>query len=155
MPAMYRTTQFSPDTRIKLGVGLIIKNDRSKILMEKRSDNGMWGLPGGGVEPGETIMETALRETREETGLNININGLLGVYSDPSDGRIVTYPDNGDIVHIIDIILTAEIESGDIVISDESLDLRFYDMTSLPENIVPPAIRPLNDYNSGIKCGIY
>ena len=67
---MYSNQVIDPHiTHVKVGVGVIILDDSGRILLEKRRDNGMWGLPGGGIEPGESIYETALREVEEETGL--------------------------------------------------------------------------------------
>jgi 8-oxo-dGTP pyrophosphatase MutT (NUDIX family) len=83
---MYSNTITSPDTRVKAGVGVIIVDDQERILLEQRYDNGMWGLPGGGIEPGESVFEAALREVKEETGLDIRIKGLLGIYSEPAEG---------------------------------------------------------------------
>jgi len=138
-------------TYVKVGVGVIVVDDSGRVLLEKRSDNGMWGLPGGGIEPGESVCEAALREVREETGLAIDITRLVGVYSEPSAGRIVTYPDNGDIRHLVDIVLTAEIIAGEMAISSESLDLRFFNPDSFPLDLVSPAIQPLEDFVAGKK----
>jgi 8-oxo-dGTP pyrophosphatase MutT (NUDIX family) len=143
---MYSNTITSPSARVKAGVGVIIVDDQKRILLEQRSDNGMWGLPGGGIEPGESVLEAALREVKEETGLNVLITGLLGVYSDPDEGRIVTYPDNGDVAHLVDTVLTAEPITGLLTISSESLRLDFFHPDALPTNIVPPAMRPLRDF---------
>ena len=114
----------------------------------------MWGLPGGGIEPGESVIETAVRETKEETNLDIRISSLVGVYSEPTAKRIVTYPDNGDIRHLVDIVLIAEIVSGKLSMSKESLDLKFFNLGNFPANIVPPAIQPLKDYVAEKKCNI-
>ena len=141
-------------THVKVGVGVIVVDDRGRVLLEKRSDNGMWGLPGGGIEPGESVFDTALREVKEETGLDLEVTGLLGVYSEPSAGRIVTYPDNGDVRHLVDIVLMAEMISGEMVISSESLDLRFFDTDSFPRELVPPARKPLRDFVAGKRCEI-
>lgn len=55
-----------------------------RVLLVRRADDGTWGLPGGGVEPGETWQLAAERECREETGWAVAVTGLYGVYSDPS-----------------------------------------------------------------------
>jgi len=141
-------------TQVKVGVGVIVVNDRGRVLLEKRSDSGMWGFPGGGIEPGESVYETALREVKEETGLDIEINGLVGVYSEPTAGRIVTYPDNGDVRHLVDIVLTGEMISGEMVISSESLDLRCFNTDSFPTDLVPAAKKPLQDFVEGTRCVI-
>lgn len=117
-----------------------------RILLEKRSDCGWWGLPGGRIEPGESVRQAAIREVKEETGLTVEITRLLGVYSEPA-GRIVTYPDN--VVHLVDIVLEARILSGELSCSSESEMLEFLDPGQLPTEIVPPAQKPLQDFING------
>ncbi len=141
-------------TRVKIGAGAFVESNSGEFLLERRTDNGLWGLPGGGVLPGETLEATAIREIREETGLIVRITGFLGIYSDPQDGRIVRYPDNGDLAHIIDVIFIASVISGRLKISNESLDVRFFNGDRLPENIVLPAIRPIRDYLNGDRFRI-
>ena len=137
-----------PGTRLKLGVGVIVKNQAGAILLERRSDCGLWGLPGGRVEVGESVGKAAEREVFEETGLSVRITRLIGVYSEPEE-RIVQYPDLGDTAHLVDVIVEAEISGGDLRCSQESLDLRFFLVKDLPDEIVPPARLPLQDYREG------
>lgn len=143
--SMYARKEADADTEIKVGVGVFILDNHGRILLERRSDSGMWGLPGGGIEAGESVLQAAIREVREETGLEVNITRLIGVYSEPW-GRIVTYPDNGDVRHLVDIILEANIAAGELVISPESLELQFFPTNCLPPDIAPPAIHPIQDY---------
>lgn len=143
--SMYARKEADASTEIKVGVGVFIIDNQDRILLERRSDSGMWGLPGGRIEPGESILQAALREVKEETGLKVRITRLIGVYSEPL-GRIVTYPDNGDVRHLVDIILEARIAEGELTISPESLELHFFPTDSLPPDIAPPAIKPVQDY---------
>ena len=145
---MYTSRKADAKTKVKVGVGIIIVDSEGRILLERRSDSGMWGLPGGAIEPGESVGEAALREVQEETGLHIRIIDLLGVYSEPSR-RIVTYPDNGDVAHLVDIGLKAEIVSGELRLSPESLELKFFPLDMLPEEIAPPAFQLLEDFRDG------
>jgi ADP-ribose pyrophosphatase YjhB (NUDIX family) len=148
--SMYSTHVEKPEsTKVKIGSGAFVTNKDGEILLERRRDNGMWGLPGGAVCPGETLKEAAVREIREETGLDVEITGFLGMYSDPLDGRIVCYPDNGDLAHIIDAIFTAVVVSGKLRPSEESYEVRFFPRDALPDNIVEPGIRPLRDFLDG------
>lgn len=104
------------------------------------------------MEPGESLVEAAVREVREETGLTVEVTHLIGVYSNP-DGRIVTYPDNGDVVQLIDVVVGARVLSGHVICSEESEELRFFAPSQLPEQIVPPARQPLADALEG-RCGL-
>lgn len=151
---MYSDKITSPDTLVKLGVGVIIIDNNGRILLEKRTDNAMWGLPGGVVEPGESVKQTAIREVKEETNLDVKIIELIGVYSDPRAGRIATYPDNGDVRHLIDVVVMAEIISGILILSEESLDLKFFKSDCLPIKLVAPAKQPLQDFLNGFKSVI-
>ena len=141
-------------TRVKIGAGAFVEKGSGEFLLERRRDNGLWGLPGGAVSPGETLEVTAIREIQEETGLVVEITGFLGIYSDPQDGRIVCYPDNGDLAHIIDVIFIASVVSGNLRASSESFEVKFFYRNQLPENIVQPAIRPIADYLSGDRCKV-
>lgn len=142
----------TPNTRVRIGVGVIIWRSSREILLEKRRDCGWWGLPGGRVEPGESVSDAAIREVREETGLIVELRSLIGVYSEPT-GRIVTYPDNADMVHLVDAIISAHIIGGNLRCSVESLELGFFSIDNLPNNIVPPARQPLIDAIEG-KSGV-
>ncbi len=142
---MYAPKPVTPDTEVRAGVAVVILDKEGRILLEKRTDNGMWGLPGGKIEPSESIREAALREIKEETGLDIEITKLIGVYSEPSGQRIVTYPNSEDVCHLIDIILEGKPLSGSLALSPESEELRFFDPQALPKDIVPPALMPLRD----------
>ena len=64
----------------------------SALLLMQRSDNGAWGLPGGYVEIGESVVEAAAREVVEETGVRVEVERLVGVYSDPRV-QVIAYPD--------------------------------------------------------------
>jgi 8-oxo-dGTP pyrophosphatase MutT (NUDIX family) len=84
--------------------------DRQKgLLLCKHADRGIWVAPGGSIEPGEQPADAAVRETWEETGLTVEITGIMGVYGGPD--LIVEYP-NGDQVAYIGTIFRAHIVGG-------------------------------------------
>jgi 8-oxo-dGTP pyrophosphatase MutT (NUDIX family) len=142
---MYRPRDASDVTVIRVGAALIIRDSEDRILMERRSDCGLWGFIGGRVDAGETIEQAAIREAREETGLEIRVDALQGIYSG-IENRVVTFPDN--VVQLVDVVMTASILSGELTCSHESEALHFFAVNDLPSNddVVPPAWQPLNDY---------
>jgi len=122
---------------LMVGASVIIHKD-GKLLLQKRRDNGCWGIHGGGTELGETIEETAKRELLEETGLVANDLELMGVFSGKE--LFYTYP-NGDMVAIVCVAYLCEDFSGEMLLqTDETVDLRWFEYDDLPENISPPAI---------------
>ncbi len=71
-----------PD-RVEAGVAAVVFDRSRQVLLVRRADNGLWGLPSGHVEPGETVADAVVREVREETGLHVTVLSLVGIYSDP------------------------------------------------------------------------
>jgi ADP-ribose pyrophosphatase YjhB (NUDIX family) len=120
---------------IRPGVAAIIQNGDGRILLQQRSDNSLWGLPGGSVEIGESVRDAIVREVREETGLTVEVVRLVGVYSDPTV-QIVRYPD-GNVVHYISTFFACRILGGTLQTCDETLDLGFFDPANLPDDLVP------------------
>lgn len=113
--------------------GVIIENIRGEILLQKRRDNGCFGLPGGAVEIGEKLTEAAGREVHEEVGITVGELRLFGIYS--GEDRLITYP-NGDICCVTNIIFRAAGYSGEILNhTEEASKHRFFDRAHLPENI--------------------
>ena len=139
---------FNGKEKIRLGVAVALINKKNQILLEKRSDCGWWGVTGGKLDLGETIQDCAVREIKEECNVLVESKflKLIGVYSDPEEGRILQYPDNR--VHLIDIVYIFKRDYFELKKSHESLELRFFNFDNLPDLIVPPAIKPLEDISS-------
>ncbi|SNS17092.1 ADP-ribose pyrophosphatase YjhB, NUDIX family [Anaerovirgula multivorans] len=117
------------------GVAIIIFDKDKKVLLQKRADVGLWGIPSGHVEPGESVTEAAIREVKEETGLSICITRLIGVYSDPKS-QVFKYP-NGITTHFITTYFEGEVIEGDInCSSNETLELRYFEIDELPTDIL-------------------
>ena len=123
---------------------LIIKDD--KILCQRRTDNGKWGLIGGLVEMNETYEQAALREVREETGLEVKLDSFLGIFHNHN-----MVWSNGDAAHVISAMFTASIISGEPRIDEESYELRFFGKDEIPELFAEDHIASLNAYFSGMR----
>ena len=132
---------------IRLGVGLLLYFE-DNLLLEQRSDCEKWGLIGGGVEIGEIVEDTAIRECFEETSLKIKKENLelIGLYSDIKQHRVIQYDDN--CFHAIDIIYSYQLFEKDLTLkkSRESLDISFFSIKNLPKDLVPPAKNPIEDF---------
>ena len=72
-------------------VTAVVIDDDGRILLIHRTDNDRWALPGGEVELGESVSRAVIREVHEETGIDVEITGLVGIYSDPK--HIIAYDD--------------------------------------------------------------
>jgi ADP-ribose pyrophosphatase YjhB (NUDIX family) len=109
----------------------------AKILLMQRADNGHWGLPGGHVEPGESVADAAVREVFEETGCTVEVKRLIGVYSDPARQTIET--SDGACSQIVNLCFEAHVldENGQPTTPDETLDMGFFAPDDLPEPFVP------------------
>jgi ADP-ribose pyrophosphatase YjhB (NUDIX family) len=130
----------------------IVTNDMGEILVHRRTDNDLWALPGGGMELGESISDTIIREVFEETGLHVLPTHIVAVYSDPK--HVFSYTD-GEVRQEFSVCVACNITGGELRISDESRALRFV----APENIehlsMHPRIRArVIDYIMGIKGGL-
>jgi ADP-ribose pyrophosphatase YjhB (NUDIX family) len=109
-----------------IGVGTAIIWD-GKILLTKRRDFPVWCIPGGHLFAGESILETAAREAKEETGLEVSIQHLIGVYSMPHKWE------NGS----CEIIFRAESIDGDLIReSDETTDAGYFAQDEFPAEMI-------------------
>ncbi|WPO75386.1 NUDIX domain-containing protein [Streptomyces sp. KN37] len=100
----------------------VVTDDHGRILLQRRRDNDLWALPGGGMDLTDSLPGTAVREVKEETGLDVEITGLVGTYTDPK--HIIAYTD-GEVRRQFNACFTARITGGQLAISDESTELRF------------------------------
>lgn len=121
---------------IMVGACVIVINPEQKILMQLRKDNGCWGLPGGSMEPGESLEQAAIRELFEETGLTASRLSLLEVFSGKE--MYYRYP-HGDEVYNVVAAFVCDTYSGDFK-KDESevADIQFFALDDLPAAISPP-----------------
>jgi 8-oxo-dGTP pyrophosphatase MutT (NUDIX family) len=93
-----------------------------RILLQRRKDNELWALPGGVMQPGETIAAAAIREVKEETNIDVEITGLVGIYSDPR--HVIAYAD-GEVRQEFNVCFQGRALPGAVGSSKESMDVRF------------------------------
>lgn len=111
--------------------GALMTDAAGRILLQQRTDNGEWTIPGGAIEPGEEPGEAIIREVREETGLQVIPRRLVGVYG--GEAHIAQYP-NGDKVAMIALIFACDVVGGSLTTDDdETQDLRFFSADALPD----------------------
>jgi len=108
----------------RIGVSALIFNEHQEVLLALRRDIDWWNLPGGGMEIGETVTETLEREVLEETGLEVVVEGLVGVYSKPQKREVV-------------LAFRCHITGGAMRPTAESSECRFFAPNNLPSNLLP------------------
>jgi ADP-ribose pyrophosphatase YjhB (NUDIX family) len=117
------------------GVAAVIRNESGAVLLMHRADDGCWGLPAGGLDPGENPADAIVREVYEETGLNVVPERILGVFG----GRKFrhTYP-NGDEVEYTTVVFGCRVVDGELAPQDgEALDLRYFAPAEMPPLVAP------------------
>lgn len=124
--------------------GILAVDSNGRLLLQRRRDTGQWAIPMGKQELGETVAQCAVRETLEETGVTVEVTGLLGIYSDP--GHIVAYTD-GEVRQEYEVILTGRPVSGQPEANDEASDVGWFTPGELNAlDIHPTQWRQLRDW---------
>ena len=132
-----------PDA-LQVAASGIVFNALGEVLLQKRSDNGWWGLPSGYVDVGESVEQGAIREIWEETGIHSRIRRLVGVYSNPQYNVISAYPD-GSLIQFAIIIFECEYLSGELQVSEESTDVGYFPIARLPEDTLLCDLQAIED----------
>lgn len=127
----------SPNALV-VAASAVVTDDTGGILLVRRGDSGNWALPGGTMELGETIAQCAAREVLEETGLRVEIDGIVGIYTDPR--HVITYSD-GEVRQQFNVCLTAHALDGQLASSEESTDIDYMAVKDLPKLPMHPTQR--------------
>jgi ADP-ribose pyrophosphatase YjhB (NUDIX family) len=130
-----------------VGSSAVVVDHAGRILLQRRSDSGNWALPGGTMDIGETFGESAIREVKEETGFDVRIERIIGIYSDP--GHVFAY-DDGEVRQEFNICLACTIVGGELAVSSESTDVRFFALDEVQGLTMHESIRKrIEDYLAG------
>ena len=116
----------------RIGVFALIFNNEKQILLGHRRDIAWWNLPGGGMESGETVDEALCREVREETGLEVKVERLVGVYSKPQKQEVV-------------LTFLCQVIGGTIQSTEETRESRYFTPDTLPDNTLPKHRQRIED----------
>jgi len=112
-----------------------ILDDWGRILLQRRKDVGKWGLPGGGIELDESAAQTVVREAREETGYDVAVVRLVGVYTDPAHTTF-RYPD-GNVVQYVSLLFECRVTGGrPRTQAAEVTDMQWFAADALPPDVL-------------------
>lgn len=134
----YRNPAAPEANSIVVAASTFVLDDLGRLLMVRRRDIDWYAIPGSAQKVGETIAATAIRGTREETGVHIKLTGLLGVYSDP--GYIIDLRD-GEVRQEFSVCFRAGLVGGSLGSGDENTEVQWVERSMLPELIIHPSIR--------------
>jgi ADP-ribose pyrophosphatase YjhB (NUDIX family) len=122
-------TRIGKQGRLRVGCSAVIfDNSHEKILLTRRTDNSLWCLPGGGMNPGENAAETCIREVFEETGLVVQVIHLIGIYTSPD--WLIEYPD-GNRVQIVAMSFEAQIMGGSMNTTSEVSEFGYFSFAEI------------------------
>jgi ADP-ribose pyrophosphatase YjhB (NUDIX family) len=123
---------------IAVAVSAFIQDNKGRILMIRRTDNDLYSIPGGQLELGETLAEAAVREVREETGIECEVTGVIGLYSDPK--HVIAY-DDGEVRQEFSICFRAHVTGGTLRTSNESSEVLWSKPKELEQIKIHPSIK--------------
>lgn len=143
----YRDPQAPAANSLVVGGSAVVVDGEGRILLQRRSDSGNWALPGGAMDIGETFAQSVIREMKEETGFDVRIDRIVGIYSDP--GHVFAY-DDGEVRQEFNICLACTIIGGELAVSSESTDVRFFLLDEVAGLTMHESIRRrIEDYVGG------
>ena len=116
----------------------VVTDEYGHLLLAKRTDNNLWTIPGGTMKPGETITESALREVKEETGIDVEVVSLVGIYSNPK--HVVEYSD-GEVRQQFSVCFACRPIGGELATSDETSEVGYFSPDEIEGMEIHPSIR--------------
>ncbi|MBB5155203.1 NUDIX hydrolase [Saccharopolyspora phatthalungensis] len=123
---------------VAIAVSAFAQDDQGRILMIRRTDNDYYAVPGGQLELGETLAQAAVREVDEETGIEIEVTGVIGLYSNPR--HVIAY-DDGEVRQEFSICFRARPIGGELRTSSESKEVHWVEPELLAGLNIHPSIR--------------
>lgn len=120
-------------------VNVVVADNAGRILLIRRTDNGNWAVPGGAIDLGESMSDAAVRETHEETGIDCEITGLVGIFTDPR--HVIHYISNDEVRQEFSIVLTGRAVGGQPTPSSETSEVRWVESKRLPELAMDRSMR--------------
>ncbi|MFD6759144.1 NUDIX hydrolase [Streptomyces roseolus] len=119
-------------------VTVVVRDDHGRLLLIHKTDNDLWALPGGGHDIGERIGDTAVREVEEETGIRVEVDNIVGLYTDPD--HVLAY-DDGEVRQQFSICFRAHPVGGALQTSSESKEVRWVDPADIDGLDIHPSMR--------------
>lgn len=116
----------------------IVQDDQGRVLMIHKTDNDKWALPGGGHEIGESISDAVVREVKEETGYDVEVETLTGTYTNP--GHVMAY-DDGEVRQQFSLAFKARLTGGSARTSSESSEVCWLTAGEIAALDVHPSMR--------------
>ncbi len=97
---------------------VVAEDDDGRLLLIRRADNGDWAIPGGAMELGESLSDCAVREAKEETGIDVEITGLVGIFTNPN--HRIEYTSNGEVRQEFSVVYKGRPIGGAPELNDEA-----------------------------------
>lgn len=135
----YDDPQAPPANSVVPSANVVVVNDAGEILLIRRTDNDNWALPGGAMDLGESLPDAARRETVEETGVEVEITGLVGIYTDPR--HVIHYTSNDEVRQEFSVVFVAKPLSGEPTPSDESREVHWVAPDAVGSLPMDPSMR--------------
>lgn len=134
----YYNDPTAPDANsIKVAVSAVVRDSRGRILMIHRTDNDKYSIPGGGLEIGESVADAVVREVKEETGIDVEVTKLVGVFSNPD--HVIAY-DDGEVRQEFSICFLADPRGGELRTSAESKEVKWVTPDQLADLDIHPSV---------------